>query len=142
MTRSGLIRELDSTISTYVIARDAGCVTCGAVTGLTSSHFIRRGKLSVRFVEANVFCQCADCNRDHDRNQGPLTVIFFSRFNFTQYEQLAQRSKELSHFKEYQLQELLHQWEAKTQEALKAAALTEAQVNLLKFKQELKVSEV
>lgn len=142
MNHSELIRELDATISTYVIARDAGCVTCGAKTDLTASHFIHRGKKSVKYVEANIFCQCASCNRTHNHNQGPLTIVFFSRYTWEHYHQLEGKARELSHFKEYQLQELLHEWKEKLSRILTEAGLSEEGVNLLKYKSELKVSEL
>lgn len=134
-----LIAELDSTISTYVIARDGGCVTCPALTDLTSSHLIGRSAKSVKYVEANVFCQCANCNRTHNTNQGPLLIIFFSRYNYIQWQQLEAKSKELAHFKEFHYQELLHQWRAKLTEILAEKGLTEEGVNLLKMKSQVRI---
>lgn len=135
MTRKELIRRLDSICSSYVIARDGACVTSGAVKNLTCSHLIRRGKQSIRWMEANLFCQSASENRKHDEDDpaSPLYTVFLSRYSIVQLAQLKLKARELSHFKEPHLQMMLANWERKLTRILEETGQTLEEVNQKKY---------
>jgi hypothetical protein len=138
MTRKELKKRIDRTVSRYIIARDGVCVTCDRTDRLTDSHFIRRGKESIRWVEQNNFCQCAECNRRHDSDRKPLTNVFLLRSNLDELEALTARANIPSHFKEYHLQKLLSDWEAKLAQMLEIQNITLDEVEARKFRPPVK----
>jgi hypothetical protein len=138
MTNGHLRRALDSVTSSYVIAKWGKCLTCGKTKDLTNSHFFRKGggRDSVRWMEANLWCQCDRCNRAHSeyREDDPLKVIFFSYYNEIQFEQLRLKSREVAQFREPHLQIMLGNWERKLARLLQETHQTLEEVNTKKYK--------
>lgn len=138
MTRKELIRRLDSLCSSYVIAKWGKCVTCGRIDKLTNSRFFRKGggRFSVRWMEANLWCQCDKCNREHSeyREDDPLKKVFLRYYDLNQFEQLRAKSKEIAQFKEPHLLMMLANWERKLWRILEETGQTMEEIQAKKFK--------
>lgn len=78
--RKSLEKRLDVLVSTIVILRDGHCVTCGATSGLTCSHFVKREKKLVRWSRENCNAQCASCNLRHNYYPGAYTRYIESHY--------------------------------------------------------------
>jgi hypothetical protein len=66
-TRKQFIKVLDEMCSIYVRARDGHCVCCGSTYQLQCGHYIKRGKMRLRWDIRNCNCQCRDCNFRHNQ---------------------------------------------------------------------------
>ena len=72
LTRSKLVKQLDTIFSTYIRLKDsidgiATCFTCGVKKkwkgdGMQAGHFQSRRHYSTRWSEINVMPQCQKCN--------------------------------------------------------------------------------
>jgi len=70
LTRTKLIKKLDSVFSKYIRLKDSKdgigtCVTCGKqdhIKNLQAGHFQSRKHYSTRWDERNVKIQCSGCN--------------------------------------------------------------------------------
>jgi hypothetical protein len=70
MTRSRLIKALDSEFRTFIRGRDltchfTKCFVCGIICRsdtLQVGHFVRRGETGLRWSEKNNHMICMDCN--------------------------------------------------------------------------------
>lgn len=65
-TRKKLIKLMDALVSKIVIARDGRCVCCIRKNKLTCGHYVKRGKIQLRWDLENCNCQCAACNYKHN----------------------------------------------------------------------------
>jgi 5-methylcytosine-specific restriction endonuclease McrA len=111
VTRTSLIKKLDSVFSIYIRRRYsmndiAKCVTCGKEdhwSKLQCGHFMSRKHMSTRWNEDNCQVQCAGCN----------VFRYGEQYIFSQYlgnnlsEELHKQSKEITKFTDVELQDMI-----------------------------------
>lgn len=111
VTRTSLIKKLDSVFSIYIRRRYsmndiAKCVTCGKEdhwSKLQCGHFMSRKHMSTRWNEDNCQVQCAGCN----------VFRYGEQYIFSQYlgnnlsEELHKQSKEICKFTDVELQDMI-----------------------------------
>ena len=111
VTRTSLIKKLDSVFSIYIRRRYsmndiAKCVTCGKEdhwSKLQCGHFMSRKHMSTRWNEDNCQVQCAGCN----------VFRYGEQYIFSQYlgnnlsEELYKQSKEICKFTDVELQDMI-----------------------------------
>ena len=87
------IRELD----------DWTCCTCGKRNYrnkeggpiMQAGHLITRKKAATLYDQNNVFCQCRDCNHNHQFNPQIMTAWFLAEFGAEAYEALELKSRQV-----------------------------------------------
>ena len=97
MSRSQLVKRLDSVFSQYVRLRDDGngCVTCGDKKPwkeMQACHFYTRGRQATRWHESNVFSGCYRCNVLLKGNYINYTRYMIDRFGREFVDQLEYES--------------------------------------------------
>jgi len=111
VTRTSLIKKLDSVFSIYIRRRYSmndisKCVTCGKEdhwSKLQCGHFMSRKHISTRWNEDNCQVQCAGCN----------VFRYGEQYLFSQYlgnnlsEELYKQSKEICKFTDVELQDMI-----------------------------------
>ena len=118
LSRSRLIKKLDSIFSKYIRRKDsindiAKCVTCGVERDwkeLQCGHFQSRSHYSTRWNELNVGVQCISCNIFKNGQQ-----YLFSRYLDKTYgegtsNELFLKSQELAKFTTNEIEELIKKY--------------------------------
>lgn len=78
--------KLDNLCSKIVRAREPYCITCGTRDGLTCSHYIGRGKFSIRWDLRNCHTQCFICNQRHDVDKRPYYLAMIDIYGIQHVE--------------------------------------------------------
>ena len=114
VTRTSLIKKLDSVFSIYIRRRYAvndiaECVTCGKRDNwskLQCGHFMSRKHIATRWDENNCQVQCVGCN----------VFRYGEQYLFSQYlgdnlsQQLYIKSKEVCKFTDVELQDMIEHY--------------------------------
>jgi hypothetical protein len=103
---------LDRLVSEIVRRRDGQCVTCKTRSGLTCSHYFKRGFLWTRWNLQNCNAQCADCNRTHNTNPFPYRAYMSKVYGEDVIEELFTLRNSKLKFEAWQMAELLDRLKA------------------------------
>ena len=117
LTRSKLVKKLDTVFSQYIRLKDSKdgigtCVTCGKqdhIKRLQAGHFQSRKHYSTRWDERNVKIQCSACN----------VFRYGEQFKFSLYlgdnlsKQLLADSRVIRKFTDIELQEMIQHYSDK-----------------------------
>lgn len=118
LSRSKLVKKLDTVFSKYIRISNADkngyctCVTCGVVKHwkeIQAGHFQSRKFYSLRWSERNVKPQCVGCNMFRQGEQYKYS-LFLGK---DEAEVLYLKSKETVKFTNYELEEMIKDYEAK-----------------------------
>ena len=118
LSRSKLVKKLDTVFSKYIRISSADksgyctCVTCGVVKHwkeIQAGHFMSRKHYSTRWDERNVASQCVSCNMFKQGEQYKYS-LFLGK---DQAKVLYLKSKETVKFTNYELEEMIKDYEAK-----------------------------
>lgn len=92
--------RLDRKLSIYIRARDGRCMVCGSQENLQNGHYISRAYFMVRWDDRNCNCQCASCNRIHEKDPEPYRQFMVDKYGdevIQTLSQLAHSGQKLSH---------------------------------------------
>jgi hypothetical protein len=116
LSRKALVKKLDKVCSMYIRARDGKCVICGSTDKLTNGHLFSRTSYSTRWDSVkggNNHCQCWGCNYRHEFDSYQYNRWYISKFGQAKWEKLHQRYKAVKKFKDFELQEMIDDFEQK-----------------------------
>ncbi len=128
--RQTLIEKLDRITSKITILRYKGkCVICGSTeTGEynrpNNGHLITRKIYKLRWdirKDGNCHNQCMQCNKLHIVEPHHYISWYIDTFGVNKYNQLVKESKQETHYKDWQLKEMLDQREKIYQTMLEKA---------------------
>mgnify|MGYP001614439918 CR=1 FL=1 len=108
-TRKSLIRKLDILVSKIVRERDKSCVMCGSIKQLKAGHLFSRRYYNGRWNLDNVWTQCWPENFRHSNDSYPYWNWYITKFGFKKFQSLAQEVRQITHYKDFDLVELLEQ---------------------------------
>lgn len=116
--RKKLVKLLDKYFSIYIRTRDKNiCFTCDkTLDNMQCGHLITRAKYSVRWNEKNACCQCAGCNLKHEYYPEIFTQKYINKFGIDQYNELVQKSNELSDYSNTELELMIEFFKKKIKE--------------------------
>lgn len=123
MSRSQLVKRLDSVFSQYVRLRDDGngCITCGDKKPwkeMQACHFYTRGRQATRWHESNVFGGCYRCNVLLKGNYINYTRYMIDRFGREFVDQLGYESLNGAKISTPELREKIEYYRGKVAELL------------------------
>ena len=115
MTRSKIVKKLDSVFSIYIRNRfakngKAKCFTCckvDDVTRLHAGHFISRKHYATRWDEVNVQVQCPKCNLFGQGEQYTFGLNLDKQFGEGTAEKLQQKARGLVKLSNADLKEMI-----------------------------------
>ena len=82
-------------------------MTCGAVEGLTCSHFVKRGVHSLRWNLVNCNTQCGACNSRHNSLQEPYRRYMVKRYGHGVIDDLERSWSRTAPIKPHDLEDLV-----------------------------------
>jgi 5-methylcytosine-specific restriction endonuclease McrA len=111
LTRSQLVKKLDTVFSQYIRLKDSKdgigtCVTCGKqdhIKNLQAGHFQSRKHYSTRWDERNVKIQCSACNVFRYGEQ----YLFSLKLGNKLSEELLAKSREVVKFADVDLLDMI-----------------------------------
>lgn len=116
LTRSKLVKKLDSVFSQYIRLKDADefgnatCFTCGKVDHwkkLQNGHFQSRKHYSTRWFEQNCQIQCAGCNVFRYGEQFLFSKYLDEKYGDGTSEELYYKAKETIKLADFELEEMI-----------------------------------
>lgn len=115
ITRSQLVKRLDTVFSQYIRLRDsidgmATCVTCGDKREWQqqqNGHFYTRGRYPTRWDEMNCSVQCVRCNVFLKGNYINYTMYMIDKYGREAVENLEIKSKSTVKITSVELQEMI-----------------------------------
>jgi hypothetical protein len=115
VTRSQLVKKLDTVFSQYIRQRDsidgmATCVTCGDTRPWEyqqNGHFYTRGRYPTRWDEANCNIQCVRCNVFLKGNYINYTMYMIDKYGREFVDNLETKSKSNIKITTVELQEMI-----------------------------------
>ena len=115
VTRTSLIKKLDSVFSIYIRRKDAvndiaQCVTCGKKdhwSKLQNGHWASRRHYSTRWDERNCSVQCASCNVFRAGEIYLYTKYLCSKYGDNFPEELYIQSQQIRKFTDVELQDMI-----------------------------------
>ena len=118
LTRSKVVKKLDTVFSQYVRLRDSineisTCFTCGKEDHwkkLQNGHFMSRRHYSTRWDETNCQVQCAGCNVFRYGEQYKFSIGLDQKFGEGTADEMLQRSKQIIKLSTEELEELINKY--------------------------------
>ena len=116
LTRSKLVKKLDSVFSQYIRLKDADefgnatCFTCGKVDHwkkLQNGHFQSRKHYSTRWLEQNCQVQCAGCNVFRYGEQFLFSKYLDEKYGDGTSEELYYKAKETIKLADFEIEEMI-----------------------------------
>ena len=116
LTRSKLVKKLDSVFSQYIRLKDADefgnatCFTCGKVDHwkkLQNGHFQSRKHYSTRWLELNCQVQCAGCNVFRYGEQFLFSKNLDIKYGDGTAEELYIKAKETIKLADFEIEEMI-----------------------------------
>jgi len=122
LTRSQIIKKLDTVFSQYIRLKDSvngigTCITCGKQDhwkNLQAGHFQSRKHYSTRWDERNVKPQCVGCNMFKAGEQYKFSLYLGQQLS----EELLQESKKIRKFTSVELEEMADYYSSKIKNIL------------------------
>ena len=124
VTRSKLVKKLDSIFSQYIRARDSKygsciCVTCGVqkpIKQMQNGHFISRSKYATRWDEDNCGAQCISCNMFKQGEQYKFSIYIDQKHYAGKAEEILRKSNKTVKYTDQDLIELINTYKLKLNE--------------------------
>lgn len=120
--RRSAIRKADTAFSLFIRERDYyKCCTCPKDKGsapIQCGHLFTRGFYSTRWEEDNAKAQCAGCNMRHERDPGPMTVVWLEEFGQEGYADISRQANRASNFKTWEIEEIAEKYTKKLEELM------------------------
>lgn len=124
MTRSRLIKVLDSEFRTFIRVRDltvpyTKCFVCGNACRsdtLQVGHFVRRGETGLRWSEKNNHMICMDCNGPEAENLERYAVAIDKKYGPGTAEKLRLEGKFAKKWFLFEIKEMLEYYRKKNKE--------------------------
>ena len=121
ISRSGLVKKLDTEFSIYIRKRYSKneistCVTCNKSdiwTKLQCGHFQSRKHYSTRWDEVNCQVQCYSCNVMRYGEQYKFGLYLNSKYGSNTAENLLIKSKQSVKIKDFELVEMIEYYKNK-----------------------------
>lgn len=119
MYKKGLKGKLDAIFSLYIRTRDKWkCRKCGKQQpyksrGYHTAHMKGRRKETVRWDETNAFGMCYGCHSFIDQHADEKEKWYVQEFGQEAWDNLVLRSNQSTHFKNWQVQEMIDNYEQK-----------------------------
>jgi len=115
VTRSQLVKKLDSVFSQYIRQRDdlKGCITCGVVkpvSEMQNCHFYSRGRLPTRWDETNCHSGCYRCNVLLKGNYINYTKYMIDRYGRQYVDELEIKSRSDIKISSVELKEMIEKY--------------------------------
>jgi len=118
LTRSKVVKKLDTVFSQYIRLRDSineisTCFTCGKEDHwkkLQNGHFMSRRHYSTRWDETNCQVQCAGCNVFRYGEQYKFSIGLDQKFGEGTADEMLQRSKQIIKLSTEELEELINKY--------------------------------
>ena len=115
LTRSKLVKKLDTVFSQYIRLKDsknetAICFTCGKEDHwkkLQNGHFQSRKHYSTRWNEINCQVQCAGCNVFRYGEQYKFSLALDQKYGSGTAEMLLIRAKQILKISDFELEDLI-----------------------------------
>ena len=116
LTRSKLVKKLDSVFSQYIRLKDADefgnatCFTCGKIDHwkkLQNGHFQSRKHYATRWDEMNCQVQCVSCNMFKGGEQFLFGKYLDERFYVGLSDTMFFKAKETVKFADFELEEMI-----------------------------------
>lgn len=115
ITRKGLVKKADATVSIYVRKRDGKCVTCGSYDNPQCGHLFSRYWYGTRWDLLNCNTQCSKCNFLHEVDSLPYQNWFKQRYGSEVFEDLHRRARAIAKYTDQDLLKII----SEVQEAIK-----------------------
>ena len=117
LTRSKLVKKLDTVFSQYIRLKDSKdgigtCITCGKqdhIKNLQAGHFQSRKHYNIRWDERNVKIQCSACNVFRYGEQFKFSLYLGDKLS----KQLLADSRVIRKFTDIELQEMIQHYSDK-----------------------------
>lgn len=113
-TRKYLVKKLDDLTRKIIRLREPNyCVVCGSVESLNLGHIFSRKTYATRWdieESGNCHIQCAGCNFRHNDDALPYYNWYIKNFGQEKLNELEQRYRTLTQYKDYQLQTLIESY--------------------------------
>ena len=114
LTRSKLVKKLDTVFSQYIRLKDSKdgigtCITCGKqdhIKNLQAGHFQSRKFYSIRWDERNVKIQCSGCNIFRYGEQFKFSLYLGNKLS----EELLAESRVIRKFTNVELEEMIQKY--------------------------------
>tara|TARA_R110002096_G_scaffold306639_1_gene501266 strand:- start:51 stop:446 length:396 start_codon:yes stop_codon:yes gene_type:complete len=124
VTRSKLVKKLDSIFSQYIRQRDSEdglctCVTCGVqkpIKQMQNGHFITRGKYATRWDEENCGSQCVGCNMFKQGEQFKFSRYIDEKHYEGKAEEILLKSNQTVKFTDNDITEMINHYKNKLNE--------------------------
>ena len=118
LSRSKLVKQLDSVFSLYIRQRDNGngCITCGdkkPVKEMQNCHFFTRGRLPTRWDETNCHSGCYRCNVLLKGNYIVYTIKMIDKYDREYVDQLELKSRSNVKITTMQIREMIDEYKSK-----------------------------
>jgi len=115
LTRSKIVKKLDSVFSQYIRLRESvneisTCFTCGKQDHwkkLQNGHFMSRRHYSTRWDETNCQVQCAGCNVFKYGEQYKFSIELDIKYGSGTADKMLQQSKQIVKFSTMDLEDLI-----------------------------------
>lgn len=124
LTRSKLVKKLDSIFSQYIRQRDSEygsctCVTCGVqkpIKQMQNGHFITRSKYATRWDEENCGVQCIGCNMFKQGEQYKFSIYIDQKHYAGKADEILLKSNQTVKYTDQDLIELINTFKLKLNE--------------------------
>ena len=114
--RQKAIDKLDAIVTKITFKRDGNrCVVCGGDYRMGNGHVFSRRHYSIRWdvrPDGNCHPQCAKCNIWHNTDPVPYFSWYQNKFGMDRFNKLHEEWVEITHFKDWQLEEMCEKLEA------------------------------
>jgi hypothetical protein len=120
LTRSKLVKKLDTVFSIYIRRKEAvnevaTCFTCGKQDHwkkLQNGHFQSRKHYSTRWDEVNCQVQCAGCNVFRYGEQYKFSLGLDQKYGVGTAEMLLIRAKQVFKISDFELEDLIKKYKS------------------------------
>ena len=122
MLKKGLKGRLDKVFSKFIKRRDDWtCRRCGLRNKPDSNYYdpahIKGRRIdSLRWDDENVFGLCRSCHQFMDGHPLKKRDWYISQFGGENWDRLVQKSNRVSHFKNWELEEMIQYFKVMTEE--------------------------
>ena len=119
LSRSKIVKKLDTVFSQYIRRRDSvdgmcRCATCGIykpIKQMQAGHFMSRSKYSTRWDEENVHAQCQGCNMWKQGRQYEMSIYIDQKYGAGKADELLSKSNRTAKFSDSELIELISKYQ-------------------------------
>lgn len=110
-SRKALVKKLDNLVSLIVRLRDGRCIQCHSKESLTCGHLFSRTAYSTRWDLGNCYGQCLAHNLRHEYDPYAMTLAVTNLKGKEYVDDLYRRWHTPVILKDFQLEEMVKQYE-------------------------------